>query len=82
MIAVEPGTSLNLVGHLAPPFGGPATGFLMVRLEEHDGGTRVAMTHSMHGVVDDGTLAATEAGWRMLLDNGLKRFVETGQRVR
>lgn len=77
VIAVEPGASLNLAGHMAPPFGGPATAYLLLRVEAHDGGTRVSLTNSMHGVVDEATLASTEAGWRMLLENGLKRHVES-----
>jgi len=39
------------------------------------------MTNSMHGVVDEALLASTEAGWRMLLEKGLKAFVETGRRA-
>lgn len=81
VIALEPERSLNLAGAIAPPFGGPAQTFLLIELAEEDGVTTVKLTNSMHGHVDEASLPATEAGWRLLLDNGLKHFVETGARA-
>lgn len=81
VIAVEPGKSINMVGSLAPPWGGPSQGFLNIALEEHDGQTTVKMTNSHHGHIAEGSLASMDSGWRMLLENGLKSLVETGQRV-
>jgi hypothetical protein len=55
--AVEPKRSLNLVGMVAPPFGGPDQGCLLIQLEE------AALPH-------------IDAGWRLLLDGGIKACAE------
>ena len=81
VIAVEPPRSINLAGAIAPPFGGPCQAFLLLELEERDGITVVKMTNSLHGHVNEKTLPDIEGGWRLLLENGLKRVVETGQRA-
>lgn len=81
VIAVEPTRSLNLAGAIAPPFGGPCQAFLLIELEENDGATVVKMTNSLHGHVNEQSLPEIEGGWRMLLENGLKRVVETGSRA-
>lgn len=73
-----PGESLHLVGHLAPPWGGPATTMLHLALEERDGGTRLAVTDSLFGVVDEKAAAQQEEGWRQLFEAGLKAHVEAG----
>lgn len=78
VIAVEPGRSLNLAGSLAPPFGGPASTYLLIRLEDREGATAVSMTNSLHGHVDETMLPEIESGWTMLLQKGLKPVVETG----
>lgn len=80
VIAIEPPRSINLEGALAPPFGGPSQAFLLIELEERDGATVVKMTNSLHGHVEESMLPQMEGGWRMLLENGIKAFVETGQR--
>lgn len=84
VIEIAPQVSLNLAGHLAPPYGGPATTYLRLHLIEEASGadarTRVELTSSMHGAFDEDTLQATAAGWRMLLEEGLKPHVETAQR--
>ncbi|MEE9394519.1 MAG: SRPBCC domain-containing protein [Planctomycetota bacterium] len=76
VIAVEPQQSINLAGSMAPPFGGPCQTFLLIEVEEKGGSTIVRMTNSLHGHIDEGMLPSMEAGWRDLLENGLKRFVE------
>jgi len=81
VIAIEPGRSLNLAGAIAPPFGGPSSAFLLIELEAADGATRVRMTNSMHGHVKEDALPMIESGWRHLLENGIKRLVESGQRA-
>lgn len=81
VIAVDPPRSINLAGAIAPPFGGPCHAFLLLELADHDGVTVVKMTNSLHGHVDQGMLPDIEGGWRLLLENGLKRLVETGRRA-
>ncbi len=81
VIAVEPPRSINFAGAIAPPFGGPCQAFLLLELEERDGVTVVKMTNSLHGHVNEETLPQIEGGWRLLLEKGLKRVVENGQRV-
>lgn len=78
MIAVEPGRSLNLAGSLAPAFGGPASTYVLIRLEEREGGTAVSTTNALHGHVDETMLPEIESGWTMLLQKGLEPVVETG----
>ena len=81
VIAVDPPRSINLAGAIAPPFGGPCQAFLLLELVAQDGVTVVKMTNSLHGHVDESTLPDIEGGWKLLLENGLKRLVETGQRA-
>ena len=81
VIAVEPPRSINFAGAIAPPFGGPCNAFLLLELEERDGGTVVKMTNSLHGYVNEAVLPEIESGWRLLLETGLKRVAETGQRA-
>ena len=81
VIAVEPPRSINFAGAIAPPFGGPCNAFLLLELDEQGGVTVVKLTNSLHGHVDEGMLPDIESGWRLLLENGLKRLVETGQRA-
>ena len=81
VLVVEPERSLNMAGALAPPFGGPCHTFLLIELEERGGGTVVKMTNSLHGHVDESMLPEIHGGWKHLLEDGLKRFVEGGTRA-
>jgi len=76
VISVEPGRSLNLSGMVAPPFGGPYQGCLLIQLEEVDGGTLVKFTNSMFGRIDEAALPHIDSGWRLLLDGGIKACAE------
>lgn len=76
VIAVEPERSLNLAGMVAPPFGGPYQGCLLIQLEEAQGGTLVKFTNSMIGRIDEAALPHIDAGWRLLLDGGIKACAE------
>ncbi len=79
VIAIVPGTSINLAGAIAPPFGGPCQTYLYIELEEVQGTTRVRMTNSMHGHINEAMLPDMEGGWQLLLDKGLKALVENEQ---
>ncbi|MFT5052832.1 MAG: hypothetical protein ACI8QZ_004270 [Chlamydiales bacterium] len=76
VVAVEAGVSLYLVGHVAPPFGGPYTTCLFLRLESLGSRTVLHITNSRFGVVDEAPLASVETGWLMLFWDGLKAHVE------
>jgi uncharacterized protein YndB with AHSA1/START domain len=76
VIAVEPEHSLNLAGMVAPPFGGPYQGCLLIQLKEAAGGTRVKFTNTMIGRIDEAALPSIDAGWRLLLDTGIKACTE------
>lgn len=76
VLAVEPGSSINLAGALAPPYGGPCQTFLWIELDEQDGRTIVRTTHSLHGHSSESTLEEMESGWRLLLEQGLKATAE------
>lgn len=81
VIQVSPGDSVNLAGAIAPPWGGPLGAFLHIQLEEEGSNTRVKVTNSMHGHVDESSLPEIEGGWRYLFEEGLKPYVETGERA-
>lgn len=78
VIAIDPPRSLNLVGHLAPPYGGPATTMLHLGLES-TGPERTVLriSDSAFGVVDEQWRSSVTGGWQMLFGDGLKTFVES-----
>jgi uncharacterized protein YndB with AHSA1/START domain len=76
VLAVEPLASLTLVGHLAPPWGGPATSLLRLELEARGAETLLRVKDSIFGAVDEGFRASTHDGWRSILADGLARHVE------
>lgn len=76
VLSVQPQKSMNFGGALAPPWGGPCQTFLLVDLEAQGTGTKVRMTYSMHGHVDESSLPSMASGWRLLLDKGLKVAAE------
>jgi len=71
-----PGTSLHLVGHIAPDWGGPATSILRLSLHEKGSGTVLRVRDALFGRVDEKSAASQRDGWRQLFGDGLKRHVE------
>lgn len=67
----DPGSALQMVGHLAPDWGGPATSMLSFGLESRPTGTMLRVRDSLIGRFGAETLAALEAGWRGLFGNAL-----------
>jgi hypothetical protein len=45
----------------------PVTALIVYELEEHDGGTRVRVTHRAFGDIDEGTRRDYTEGWRAVL---------------
>ena len=76
VIAVTPGTSVDLAGHLTTAFGGPAQTLLRLGLREEDKRTVLELSDAVVGNVGDRTEATLEKGWRALFETGFKQFVE------
>ncbi len=75
---VTPPEALHLVGHVAPPWGGPATSLLQLALAEAQGGraTTLRVDDYLFGHVADAHVASLETGWNQLFGDGLRPFAE------
>lgn len=71
---MDAGRELILVGHLLPPFCGPATTGLRLTLLAHEQGTLLKILDHRFGVL--GTDSPAE-GWRIVFEGGLKRYLES-----
>lgn len=74
-----PGKLLVMAGHIAPPFGGPATSLLSLRLEgqaETPGTCVLHVSDAQFGHVTEAQASSLEDGWRQVFDGGLRAFVE------
>lgn len=71
---IKPPTLLELIG---PMFiSAPVLSHVAVRLVEQGGTTTLTLTHAMHGAVEGEVLEKASAGWRHILEKGLKHHVE------
>lgn len=77
VIALEPGTSVTMVGHIAPAFGGPSQTMLRLTLRNQGTGTVLELSDAVFGNVGERTAAGNEEGWRALFEKAFKGFVET-----
>jgi DNA-binding transcriptional ArsR family regulator/uncharacterized protein YndB with AHSA1/START domain len=75
VVTFDPPATLDVAGQLFPAFGGPATTLVRWALAEEDGRTRVTLTDSVFGRVNEKTAASLDEGWRALTV-ALKAFVE------
>ena len=71
-----PGTSLHLVGHLAPGWGGPSTTMLELKLEDDGEGTRLVVRDAIFGKTSEESARSQEEGWRTLFSDGLRAHAE------
>ena len=78
VIMCTPGESLHLVGHLAPPWGGPATTMLHLALRAEGETTVLVVEDALFGHVSDSTAESLEQGWMQLFGEGLKPHAERG----
>jgi uncharacterized protein YndB with AHSA1/START domain len=78
VLAITPGESVTLVGHIAPPWGGPATSLLRLAVEARGDGSMLSVTDSLFGSVDEKFAASTNEGRRAILGDALNRHVERG----
>jgi DNA-binding transcriptional ArsR family regulator/uncharacterized protein YndB with AHSA1/START domain len=79
VIAVTPGVSVDLAGHLTSAFGGPAQTLLRLALREQGESTVLELSDAVVGNVGDRTAATLEEGWRALFETGLKQFTESNR---
>ena len=67
VIAIECPGLIHLAGHIAPPFGGPATSLLRITLEAtSDFATLLKISDSVFGCVDRTTKQSITDGWSAL----------------
>jgi DNA-binding transcriptional ArsR family regulator/uncharacterized protein YndB with AHSA1/START domain len=78
VVNVVPGKVLNTVGFLMPQWGGPNVSMIRLALEECGEQTVLQLSDGIMGRIGDGAVAEMEAGWRMLLEEGLKAYCERG----
>ena len=73
VMAIEPLRSVDLVGHLAARYGGPATSLLHLELVagEQDGSSRLKLTDSIYGRIGPAFQASTASGWQSIIGEGL-----------
>ncbi len=77
VIILDSPNILELKSHLSPAYGGPVFSFLRLALESSDEGTTLRLSDVGVGKMSDEAVKQTEAGWRMLFENGFKSYVES-----
>jgi DNA-binding transcriptional ArsR family regulator len=78
VIALDPMRSLDLSGHLASRYGGPATSLLHLELSpgRDEGTTGLKLTDSAFGKLGPGFKASASEGWQAIFGGGLKALAE------
>jgi uncharacterized protein YndB with AHSA1/START domain len=79
VLCIEPPSSLDLVGHLTPAFGGPATSMLHLALKDTGAHTVLQLSDSVFGRVSEDSAARLREGWQLLYGEGFKPYVEHGR---
>ena len=74
VIAIDPPRSVDLSSQLAAKFGGPALCMLRLDLVPEGSGTVLKLSDSILGPDTDPN--CKRDGWRLLLEEGLKEYVE------
>jgi hypothetical protein len=72
----EPAKRLWMQGAMS--LGGCVFGTITIELQARDHSTELHLSHRMIGEVDDEALAMYRGGWKVLLDQGLRSYIETG----
>lgn len=81
VIGVAAPTSLTLLGHLTPTFGGPSMSTLEITLEPQNGTTVFRVVDAVLGPVTDGLSDNLLSGWKTIFGEGLKKWIESGGRM-
>jgi len=76
VIAIDPGVSLELSGHVTARFGGPAVSQLHIELADAGTGTRISITDGVIGRDRGDTGHRVSEGWSMIFGNNLKHYIE------
>ncbi len=80
VIAIEPMRSVDLAGHLATRYGGPASSLLHIEVAPGAGeGTAVLkLTDSVYGRIGPGMRASLTRGWQAIIGDGLVANLAAG----
>lgn len=78
VIGVETNRSLLLRGQLTAQFGGPAMTFLEIKLEANGDSTTLHLHDNVFGIIGPKMKDSLVAGWKILMEDSLKKFVEQG----
>lgn len=78
VMAIDPLRSVDLVGHLAARYGGPATSMLHLELVPGaaEGTTLLKLTDSVVGRIGPDLRASLAAGWQAIVGEGLVAYLE------
>lgn len=76
VVVMKSGERIDLVGVAGPEWGGPHTGYHSFTFQDRGDQTVVRLTDSYHGHITPKTLASLEEGWKLLIGEGLKPYVE------
>lgn len=82
VLALEPPGALDMVGHLTPAFGGPASSMLRLCLKDTGATTLLQLSDSVFGRVSEDSAARLREGWQLLFGEGLTPYVEHGPPAR
>jgi DNA-binding transcriptional ArsR family regulator len=80
VIAIEPMRSVDLFGHLAARYGGPASSLLHIEIVPgtKDGSSILKLTDSVFGRVGPNLRASLTSGWQAIVGEGLVAHVAKG----
>jgi len=68
---------IHFVGHLAPPYAGPAMNMLRLELKASGKTTVLHLSDTVSGKVDEKARAEMHGGWIALFEKGMKAFIES-----
>jgi DNA-binding transcriptional ArsR family regulator len=79
VIAINPMRSVDLLGHLAARYGGPASSLLHIEIVpgEQDGSSILKLTDSLFGRVGPNLRASLTSGWQAIIGEGLVAHAAT-----
>lgn len=79
VIALDPMRSVDLAGHLAARYGGPASSLLHIEIVPgaKEGTSVLKLTDSVFGRVGPDMKASLSAGWQAIVGDGLVAWLET-----
>lgn len=80
VIAIDPMRSVDLSGHLAARYGGPASSLLHIEIVPgaEEGSSILKLTDSLFGRVGPNLRASLTSGWQAIVGEGLVAFAATG----